>query len=118
MNKTRLRARLATGVLVCLTALALGACGEGGEEQKSASGGSAHTNGQIVFRRYFNADQTKGALFTMNPDGSHIRQITHPRKNLPQDDYAEWSPDGKRITFQREPIDFSTSQVMVVPRHR
>jgi hypothetical protein len=46
-------------------------------DNESASGGSTR-NGQIVFRRYFDPDQTKGALFTMNPDGSHIRQITHP----------------------------------------
>jgi hypothetical protein len=81
LNKTRLRAQLATGVLVCLTALALSACGEGsagGEEQKSASGGSAHTNGQIAFRQWFDPDQTEGALFTMNPDGNHVSQITHP----------------------------------------
>src|SRR3712207_3631486 len=67
-------------LLVSGVALALSACGGGSQEanKKSASGGSGATNGQIVFRRYFDPDQTKGALFTMNPDGSHIRQITHP----------------------------------------
>ena len=48
-------------------------------DNESASGGATR-NGQIVFRRYFNADQTKGAIFTMNPYGSHIRQITHPQR--------------------------------------
>ena len=81
----RLRALLAIGVLAALVALALSACGGGGQEankKKSASGGSAPTNGQIAFRRWFDPDQTKGALFTMNPDGSHIRQITHPPRRL------------------------------------
>jgi hypothetical protein len=65
-------------LVVGAAVLALSACGGGGEEQKTATGGSAPTDGQIVFRRYFNPDQTKGALFTMNPDGSHVSQITHP----------------------------------------
>ena len=115
------RQALGLGLLMTLVVFALSACGEergggGGQEatQKSESGGSAATNGQIVFRRYFDPDQTEGALFTMNPDGSHLRQITHPPKGLPQDDYAEWSPDGQRIVFQREPADFSTSRIMVV----
>src|SRR3712207_5937324 len=64
-----------------MVAMALPAFAGGGdddeEENESASGGPTR-NGQIVFRRYFNAEQTKGALFTMNPDGSHVRQITHP----------------------------------------
>src|SRR5688572_5967956 len=81
-------------------------------DNESASGGSTR-NGQIVFRRYFNAEQTKGAIFTMNPDGSHIRQITHPPKGW-LDNVPAWSPDGKRIAFERFKTDESTSRIMVV----
>ena len=81
-------------------------------DNQSANGGASR-NGQIVFRRYFNAEHTKGAIFTMNPDGSHIRQITHPPKGW-YDNVPAWSPDGKRITFERFKTDESTSRVMVV----
>jgi Tol biopolymer transport system component len=114
MRGRRLRALLATGVLVALIVVALSACGAGGgEEQKSATGGSAATNGQISFRRYLDPDQTKGAIFTMNPDGSHVRQITHPPKGW-RDDGAVWSPDGERIAFYRQRIDESMSRIMVL----
>jgi Tol biopolymer transport system component len=83
------------------------------DNDNERANGDAPRNGQIVFRRYFNAEQTKGALFTMNPDGSHIRQITHPPKGW-RDNVPAWSPDGKRITFERFKSDESTSRIMVV----
>src|ERR671911_2331587 len=83
------------------------------DNDNEGANGGATRNGQIVFRRYFNADQTKGALFTMNPDGSHIRQITHPPKGW-RDDDPVWSPNGESIVFNREKIDTSTSRLGLV----
>lgn len=82
------------------------------DENESARGGTTR-NGQIVFRRYFDAEQTKGAVFVMNPDGSHVRQVTQPPKGW-RDNVPTWSPDGKRITFERFKSDESTSRIMVV----
>ena len=62
---------------LALPAFAGGADDDEDNDNESASGAPTR-NGQIVFRRYFDPDHTKAALFAMNPDGSHIRQITHP----------------------------------------
>ena len=60
------------------------------------------SNGQIAFRRYFNDDQTKSAVFTMNADGSDLRRVTQaPRRT--HDDQPDWSPDGTRLVFTRIP---------------
>src|SRR5215207_4318292 len=104
--------------LVSLFALSLSAYGEGGrgggdEEENESASGDRTSNGQIVFRRWFNADQTKSAIFTMNPEGSHVSQITHPPKGW-KDDVPTWSPDGKRVAFSRQRVDESMSRIMLL----
>ena len=89
--------------------------GDGNNRRKRDHGASGVStkHGQIVFRRYFNAEQTKGAIFVMNPDGSEVRRITHPPKGW-RDNVPAWSPDGSSIVFERFEADDSTSRVMVV----
>jgi Tol biopolymer transport system component len=108
-------------LLLGLSFLLLSACGgqdsakggAGGENNNSESGGTAPTEGQIVFRRWFDPDHTKGALFAMNPDGSHVRQITHPPKGW-FDDNPAWSPDGQRVAFHRERTDHIIGRITVL----
>ncbi len=57
-------------------------------------------NGDIVFRRYLDAERTTGAIFTIRPDGTRLRQITRPSRGV-IDQYPDWSPDGDRLVFHR-----------------
>jgi TolB protein len=58
-------------------------------------------NGRISFRRYLNARHSWGAIFTINPDGSGERQVTHPKRGV-LTWQQDWSPDGRWIAYQRE----------------
>jgi TolB protein len=58
------------------------------------------TNGRLAFRQYFNDAHTYGAIFTINPDGTGLQQVTFPRKGVLHDQ-ADWSPNGRWIAFQR-----------------
>jgi len=48
-------------------------------------------NGRIAFRQ-------DGEIFTMNPDGSDVKQLTHVTPDGSAD-WASWSADGKQIVF-------------------
>jgi TolB protein len=57
-------------------------------------------NGQIAFRRYLDAGRATGAIFTANPNGTGVKQVTRPRRGV-VDQYPDLSPDGKTIVFHR-----------------
>ncbi len=55
-------------------------------------------NGRIAFRRYFNDDHTRGAIFTITSAGTGERQVTHPpRSKLTTE--PDWSPSGRWIVY-------------------
>ena len=125
IGKPSLRVVLVMGLLIGLCLLLLAACG-GEESAKGGAGqehkkstrsfaGTASTDGLIVFRRYLDPEGTKSAIFTMYPNGSHIRQITHPPKGW-SDSSPAWSPDGTKVAFHRRchPSHCNGSRILVV----
>lgn len=61
-------------------------------------------NGRIAFRRYLDPNQTHGAVFTIQSDGTDEFQVTHPPRGF-VDRNPDVSPDGNRIAFEREGVD-------------
>src|SRR5918994_509424 len=120
MKRTTLLLTVFTAAMVralVMVAMALpvfaGGAGDDEDNDNESANGDPTRNGQIVFRRYFNPEQTKSAIFTMNPDGSHVSQVTHPPKGW-HDQNPAWSPNGKRVAFYRQRVDESMSRIMVL----
>jgi TolB protein len=57
-------------------------------------------NGRIAFRRFLNDAHTWGALFTIKPDGTGLRHVTHPRRGVVHE-APDWSPNGRWIAYNR-----------------
>jgi Tol biopolymer transport system component len=65
------------------------------------SGATVHgDDGRIAFRTYLNEAHTWGAITTVRADGSGLRRITHPRREI-LDAEPDWSPDGRWIVYSR-----------------
>ncbi len=69
----------------------------------AAGATAAGTNGQIAFRRFFDAGHRTGALFLVNPDGTGERQVTHPPRGEIDSQFGPpaFAPDGSRLVFTR-----------------
>jgi Tol biopolymer transport system component len=63
------------------------------------------TNGRIAF----GSDRFGGThnIFTVNPDGSDVRQLTFLTADQGAALSQSWSPDGSKLVFERRPADFS-----------
>src|SRR5207244_200820 len=80
----------------------------------TAAATSPGKNGPIAFRRYFNDDQSWGAVFTIGSDGRGARQVTHPPRGT-VDDQPDWAPDGSLLVFSRMPKDAPSHLWVVKP---
>jgi TolB protein len=95
--------RILAGVGVGL-ALVLAGCGDHDSSTAAtarAADGPADElpDGRIAFRRYLGDDRTQGAIFVIRTDGSGERQLTHPDAGS-NDDYPDWSPNGRLVAYQ------------------
>jgi Tol biopolymer transport system component len=90
-------------LLIGLT-LAVAGCGGGAHDGNTTSTAAdtrgVHAAGTIAFRRYTDDSQSEGSVFTIRPDATGERSISHPPAGH-VDDMPAVSADGRQIAFER-----------------
>jgi len=104
MRRTPLAGLIALTGLLCVVV-----AGCGGDDDETADRDRAaqknvgvEAPGIIAFRRYTDAAETRGVIFTIRPDGTDERQVTRPPDGA-SDGSPQVSPDGGRIAWDRCP---------------
>jgi hypothetical protein len=91
-----------------------GATGCGGGDDGATGERATHKKlgvdapGIIAFRRYTDAAETHGVIFTIRPDGTHERRVSRPPDGS-TDEFPRVSPDGRRLAWSRCPEGGSCS---------
>jgi TolB protein len=69
----------------------------------AASATAPGQNGQIAFRRFFDDEHRRGAIFVINADGTGERQVTEPPAGFVDAQFGPpaFSPDGGKLVFTR-----------------
>jgi Tol biopolymer transport system component len=74
----------------------------------SALSTTSGANGRILYQQEIDG---KAQLFTIRPDGTGRRQLTH---GPTESGNGAWSPDGKQIAFEQSAADDSRAGVMIM----
>jgi TolB protein len=99
--------RRALFVALALLAIAAG-CGDDQDAEPAAATAQesavkelgVDAPGIIAFRRYTDAAEEQGVIFTIKPDGSGEKQVTRPAEDE-SDEFPQMSADGTRLSFDR-----------------
>jgi TolB protein len=68
---------------------------------------------RFVFIRSLDASPTRGYVFRMRADGTHVRKLTDPGGHF-SDLNPSWSPDGTRIVFNRYSVRRDADAVLIM----
>ena len=99
-RRTRIISLTLLAVVIAISSAVAGRSASSAPLESTKLATAPGKNGRIAFRRWFDSNETTGAIFTINANGKGERQIT-PRKAGVGDDHPDWSADGSRLTFDR-----------------